>query len=280
MGKYSERLTNRLTRKGKPSGYCIICGEYKNELSKDHVPPQGAAISQINGQKTAHEFFLMKPDEVRPTLVRNGGFFKTVCKECNNYLSNFDNELIRVNKLVDEKIRNHIKNKEESEDVISIPFDSGKYSRAMVGHLLASLPQSACDKKTDNKYILAMRRFVLGETNSIENVRFYYWFFPFSYQLMLHFFTYRTNHLKTVGSIISFYPVAFMLVEDLGFNDYKKGLQVGVPNGCCEMDTKSETFTLNLRMFLNEAKSFPFSKLQPDDMFLFNEDLSYIGYAK
>ncbi|ELA8351611.1 hypothetical protein R7D97_24385 [Vibrio sp. Vb5031] len=61
MGKYSQKISERINHSRIVQGYCLICGEY-GRLSIDHVPPQGAVtitkveqihISEVSGYQSA-----------------------------------------------------------------------------------------------------------------------------------------------------------------------------------------------------------------------------------
>jgi 5-methylcytosine-specific restriction endonuclease McrA len=94
MGKYSDKLNERVRVKGRLHGFCQICG-FERKLSRDHVPPKKC------NNLTDHDLSVLPlPSQykIKSQPSQGGTHFKTICEECNNGTlgTEYDPELIKL----------------------------------------------------------------------------------------------------------------------------------------------------------------------------------------
>ena len=95
MGKISSRISerNKHVKLNGGKSYCLICGRL-DKLSVNHVPPRCATLLRDVEQFHAAEWFDIDVNEtLKGVRSKTGSIFKTICKECNSLLGQFDSEL-------------------------------------------------------------------------------------------------------------------------------------------------------------------------------------------
>lgn len=132
-------LAHQFSKNRKDSAKCNICGK-ECKLSKDHVFPK-ALLSFRNGAIDNLHFF-QRYDNSLPQK-NNGVFFRTICRECNNYLgSNYDNHLVTFLCLLRKQVNTILNlinmNYLFPDYSVSETICPSDISRAVIGHLLSS----------------------------------------------------------------------------------------------------------------------------------------------
>ncbi|WP_109610042.1 hypothetical protein [Edwardsiella tarda] len=183
--------------------------------------------------------------------------------------------------MLSEKILKKINNKQECNDAINVPVNISKYMRAMVGHIIAALPSSFCSRPLDTPFYTPLRNFVLGDESGADNFDFYYWFFPMNYQMVINNFAFNdSKQLRyTLGSIISFYPISFMIV-DKSSKEYNKGYSVAIPPGAVKMELADDELKINLSSWNDIKTGFPYTGINEYEVLMLSEDLSFVTYKK
>lgn len=280
MKKNSVSKRIELSQNSKSNGFCLICGK-EGKLTKDHVPPTNSLLTIVDSQKTAVEFF-SREGSVKPQRITTGNYSRTLCSNCNNVvLGSLDSEIGVVHKLLSEEISKRINHKHRCDDVINVPVNISNYMRAMVGHIISALPSFFCLKPLDTPLYTPLRNFVLGDKSGADNFEFYYWFFPMNYQMVINNFAYEDFKQSrfTSGSIISFYPISFMVV-DKSSEKYNNGYSVAIPTGAVKMELADKALKINVSSWNDIKTGFPYTGINECEFLVFDEDLSFITYKK
>lgn len=280
MKKNSVSKRIQLSQNSKENGFCLICGK-EGKLTKDHVPPTNSLLTIVDSQKTAVEFF-SREGSVKPQRIKTGNYSRTLCSQCNNFvLGSLDSEIGVVHKRLSEEISKRISHKHKCDDVINVPVNTSKYMRAMVGHIISALPSFFCSAPLDTPLYTPLRKFVLGDNSSADNFEFYYWFFPMNYQMVINNFAYKNLKLLhfTSGSIISFYPISFMVVDKRS-EEYNKGCSVALPTGAVKMELTDIALKINLSSWNDIKSGFPYTGINEYEFLVLDEELSFITYKK
>lgn len=215
MGSYSKNISNRFAHTKIQEGYCLICDSF-GRLSQDHVPPKGAiSITRVE-QRHITELMGVGASKVKGVPSPNGSKFKTICHDCNNrHLGGNDQEVSRVCKSLTAKIKDYFKFLDHPYNVISTEVDPVKFTRAMIGHILAATSVEECKASPEySPYLQPLKDFVLGDDYALdESHDIYYWFYPYNKHLSakcVGFF--NEGHIATL-SLLSFFPIALMVTK-------------------------------------------------------------------
>lgn len=270
MGDYVKSLSKRMTCERRKEGYCLICGEYKS-LTEDHVPPQCAVTITRTEQKLVTEAFANDQPTVKGAPSKNGNKFKTICKGCNSALATGDQEIGRVCKELNNKIRYYFNSASSINTLVSVKINASKYIRAMVGHILAATSEDECKlEQRDSPYFTPMKNLVLGQTDSIDDTHdIYYWFYPRGHHLCAKMLGYHNYGDVSVISLLSFFPIAFLITE--------KGKKVHPPQAT-KLDSKNESLILNLSLRNHNHIDFPFCTLMDGQFYVLPEQTCTISY--
>lgn len=271
MGKYSQKISERINHSRIVTGYCLICGEY-GRLSIDHVPPQSAVtitkieqihISEVAGYQSA---------KIKAVPSKNGSKFRTICHQCNSErLGANDTEVARVHRELTKKICNYFSEPFNPYSVISIEIDPIKYARAMIGHILSATSVEECkDESASSPYFDPLKRFVLGDDTALsESHDIHYWFYPSDRHIsakMVGFF--NEGHTCPL-SILSFYPIAFLVTpKDKGIYPYQAK----------SFDLTSNRLYLDVSSYNINYADFPFAKLKGNSMLTFTDFQTILSY--
>ncbi|EGR2303285.1 metal-binding protein [Vibrio parahaemolyticus] len=271
MGKYSQKISERINHSRIIQGYCLICGKH-GRLSIDHVPPKGAVtitkveqihISEVSGYQSA---------KIKAVPSTNGSKFRTICQKCNSErLGANDKEVARVHRELTEKIRNYFSDPFNPYNVISIEIDPIKYARAMIGHILSATSVEECKNEPEGSpYFDPLKRFVLGDDFALdESHDIHYWFYPSDRHIsakMIGFF--NEGHACPL-SILSFYPIAFLVTPK------NKGIY---PYQAKQFDLASSCLYLDLSSYNIKYADFPFAELKGNSMYAFTDFQTIISY--
>lgn len=270
MGKHSKSISERFQHTKIISGYCLICGNYK-KLSPDHVPPRGAITITKVEQRHITEMMGVKAN-VKGVPSPNGGKFKTICHDCNNrVLGGVDHEVARVCKDLTLKVKDYFHFANNPYPILQSKVDASKFSRAMIGHILAATSVKECRKQPEpSPYFQPLISFVLGDDRAIEDTHdIYYWFYPFSKHLSAKCVAfYNEGHIATI-SLLSFFPIAFMVTKkDEGT----------YPAHARRLSLTDNYLFLNLSSRGYEYAEFPFHVLKGNQMAALTDFQTIVSY--
>jgi len=269
MGIYSNNITERFQHAKITEGYCVICGTF-GKLSQDHVPPKGSIIVTKVEQRHSVEMMGAKFNKIRGLPSKNGSKFKTICGQCNNkHLGKNDIEIAKVMRLLTTKILNP--GLLPFDNFISVPVSAVQFARAMVGHILSATSIEECKNELlETPYFTPLREFVLGNDQALNDTHdIYYWFYPFSMHISSKMIGFRNNGHLACLSLLSFYPIAFMVIEK------DKGIY---PAHSSKLKFTDSNLTLNLSQKGFEYSQFPFHGLKGDQALIFTDYQSIVSY--
>lgn len=270
MGKYAGRLSERLLCLRKKDGFCLICNLHK-PLSEDHVPPQCAVHITRTEQKQISEMFENDSVKIKGAISKNGNKFKTICRECNSSLSVGDTEIGKVCKDLTKKIKHHFTQANGTSNIISASIDSKKYIQSMAGHILAATSEVECQKKQQSSpYFDPIRRFVLGESESIDETHdIYYWFYPYNRHISAKILSFHNKGNNCIVSLLSFFPIAFLITEK------GKGIY---PAHAMRLNSSCDRLLLDLSYRNINYAEFPFVTLEGQQFYMMKDYTCTVSY--
>lgn len=271
MGNYSKSISNRFKHTRIQEGYCLICDKY-GRLSQDHVPPKGAITITRVEQRHISEMMEIGASNVKGVPSPNGSKFKTICHNCNNlHLGGNDNEVAKVYKSLTKLVKDYFFQGVSPYPIIYTNIDAIKFSRAMVGHILAATSVSECrDSPNNSSYFQPLKDFVCGDDDALANSHdIYYWYYPFNKHLSAKCVGFWDNgHVSTV-SLLSFFPIAFMVT---------KKNQGTYPPHARQLLLTDKRITLNLDSRGYKFSEFPFHGLKGNQMMSLAEQQAIVSY--
>jgi len=147
MGTYSKSISKRFAHTKIKGGYCLICGEF-GFLSPDHVPPKGCITITKVEQRHVTELMGTGAAKIKGVHSPNGSKFRTICHSCNNmHLGRNDDEIKRVCLTLTSRILDHFKLRISPYEDVRVQVNALKYTRAMIGHILAATSVEECKNK-------------------------------------------------------------------------------------------------------------------------------------
>lgn len=158
-----------------------------------------------------------------------------------------------------------------TQKILSVDVDAIKYSRAMVGHILAATSVIECQKKTQNSpYFKPLQDFVLGDVDAIKNTHdIYYWFYPYKRHLSVKMVGFCRDGNTTNLSLLSFFPIAFLITQK------DKGVY---PTHARMLNLKDKKIHLSLSMHNAKYIDFPFVELTGNDLYMLAEQQCIVSY--
>ena len=271
MGEFSSSISKRFQHTRIQQGYCLICGEF-GKLTQDHVPPQGSiTISKVE-QRHLVEVIGQGVSHVRGVVSPNGSKFKTICSHCNSFhLGRNDGEVARVNRDFTQKIQEYFGNINTIYRSVTADVDAVKYARAMAGHILSATSVEECKRAPEpSAYYDPIKEFVLGDDQALDHSHdIYYWFYPFSRHFSAKLVTFRNAGHTSVLSILSFFPIAFMLTKK------NKG---AFPAHARKLRKTHTKLTLDLSSAGIRYSEFPFGGLKDDQMMALRDSQAIVSY--
>ncbi|MFQ2599680.1 hypothetical protein ACK3Z9_12190 [Aeromonas caviae] len=270
MGNYAKNISKRIDHTKITTGYCLICGEYK-KLSQDHVPPQGAiTISKIE-QKLIGEAMGERSPDIRGVVSKNGSKFKTICKDCNSKLGEFDSEITRVCAILTPIVKNYFQTATDMLNVKRIEIDAISYMRAMIGHVLSATTVKECEEpQRHSPYFTPLIQFVLGDNDAINTTHdIYYWFYPYKRHLSAKIIFFYNEGNSCCLSLLSFFPIAFLITEK------NKGVY---PVHAQKLTTESNSLILDLSSHNINYVNFPFVNLVGNQFYMMSDQVCTMSY--
>lgn len=260
----SER--HQHTGKNQYEGYCLICGEFC-KLKWDHVPPQGSVtITKTQQLHIMEAIGLKERPKIKGAISNNGSKFRTLCEKCNSeILGGLDAEIQKVCKSVTLQAEAYYLSGLNPFPFAKVDFDVMSFTRAMVGHVLSATTAKECALPIPSSpYFDPLRKFVLeGGDEILETHDFYMWFYPFKRHLSSKFFAMINGREVCVISLLSFYPIAFLITQKNFSNRPKQAKKI---------DLGSSFIKMSLSPADNSA-NFPFVSLKDDQMCMLNDSV-------
>lgn len=270
MGKFSSNISKRLAHTKIDKGYCLICGQF-GKLSIDHVPPKNSTILTKIEQRHVTELMGAPTSRVRGVPSPNGSKFKTICHKCNNHhIGGNDDEVARTCKKVAIQVKEYFKNPTNLFPSIACDINALKFTRAMVGHILAGTSSQECkNEQPDSGYFFPLREFVLGNDQALENTHdIYYWFYPFNKHVSAKLVSFQNKGHTAPLSLLSFFPIAFMITKKNEGIYPAHSRKLSLTDKWLFLDLSSQGF---------KYSEFPFHALTDDQLLALHEPQAIIG---
>ncbi|EGN75120.1 hypothetical protein A28LD_1386 [Idiomarina sp. A28L] len=271
MSRLNHRISQRIAHTKISEGYCLICGQY-GSLSWDHVPPKGAiAITRVE-QRHITEMMGTNAKKIKGIRSRNGSKFRTICHNCNNnHIGNCDQEVATVFNFLSSKVKTYFECASSPHNFVSENVNATKFARAMIGHILAATSVNECLRAPqETPYFTPLQKFVLGDDKAIQHTHnIYYWFYPYTKHLSAKILSFWNNGNLSVVSLLSFFPIAFMVVEKGTATYPAHARQLKLNDSKLYLDLSSRGF---------EFAEFPFHGLKGDQMMALSDQMAIVSY--
>ena len=271
MGDYSQNITKRFEHTRIKEGYCLICGCY-GRLSIDHVPPKGAVVITKVEQRHITEMIRAESTRIKGVVSSNGAKFKTICHSCNNrHLGGNDSEIANVCKKLTTKINKYYESPFGLFRSIKVELNTIKFTRAMVGHILAATSVNDCrNKPMYSPFFKLLQNFVLGDDTAMSATHdIYYWYYPFDKHLSAKCVGFWNKGHSVTLSLLSFFPIAFMVTEK------NRGIY---PSHARKLELCEREMILNLSTEYIEYAEFPFHGLKGNQMMVMTDYQTIISH--
>lgn len=270
MGEFSKKISKRIGHVQLKEGFCLICG-IGGKLSQDHIPPQCCVTIKSIEQRLASEMMGPNSIDFKGVRARNGSSFRTICQSCNNKLGVYDKHVGEVYKKLTLQITNYFGCPNNLYNFASVPVNAISYARSMIGHMLAATSDEECrHPPCETSYFEPLKKFVLGDDSALDGTHdIYYWFYPRSMHISAKFVTMRNNGHQAPVSVLSFFPVAFMVTLK------NQGIY---PAQAIELKLQDKSLIINLSTENADFVDFPFVPLAGDQMYALNDSQAIISY--
>lgn len=161
-------------------GLCNICSKEKS-LSWDHVPPKGGINLSTMEMENLFNVFTTKEDVRKIRESQNGLKYRTICKECNEFLGrNYDptvNEFALT-------VGRYLKSNLIFPKIIHHKTKPLRLIKGILGHLLAAKAEY-----DDASFDVQVRDFILDIDSKIpDNIHVFYWIYPYDCTIILRDF--------------------------------------------------------------------------------------------
>lgn len=214
MGKYSDKLNERVRVKGRLHGFCQICG-FERKLSRDHVPPKKC------NNLTDHDLSVLPlPSQykIKSQPSQGGTHFKTICEECNNGTlgTEYDPELIKLTNEITSTVSAIGQRIIPIRRVIYLNIKPQRIARSIIGHLLAAIYTGEVETGLIRSPMFdTLRYYFLNKDIPLpRGLNIYYWIYPSRRQVIIKNCGKMTLYSSepVLGGIIKFLPIGFWIV--------------------------------------------------------------------
>ena len=200
-------IKSRISTKGPKNGICNICGE-DGKLTEDHTPPKGSIrIRQVELLSILNHLHADMPSK-NGRILQNGMKYRTLCHKCNNdYLgAKYDpafNEFVNT-------VGDYLKSNIHLPKSIRTEIKPQKIMKSLIGHLAAQ-GVNRYKKGPDTELI---RDYIVNPSYTLpENIRIYYWLFPYKNHVMARdcaFLDLRVGKPCVIW-FLKFFPISFLV---------------------------------------------------------------------
>jgi len=190
-------------------GQCNICSKVK-PLSWDHVPPKGGIELTAMEMENLLYVFTRKKEVRKIRESQNGIKFRTICKECNEFLGvNYDTVVNEFAISVGRYLKTQIKLPE----MLHHKTKPVRLMRGILGHLLAA--KAEFDNVLFDQQV---RRFIFDVNEEIpKKIHIFYWVYPYDCTIILRDFGMPSvrGNFKDIGfyQTLKSFPVAYLVSD-------------------------------------------------------------------
>jgi hypothetical protein len=188
---------------------CNLCRGCK-PMTWDHVPPQGG----INVSRVEMETMLsaMAGNRTRPMLreSQNGVKYRTICKECNEYLGLFYDPTLNG---FAKDVARYLTTRLQFPPVVSHRVQPQRLLKSVLGHLVAAKIDIE-----DTEFDKQARLYVLDKNAPLPaDINMFYWIYPYDLSITIRdfaMFTPRgTYNQPTVFQTLKYFPIAYLCCD-------------------------------------------------------------------
>lgn len=193
--------------KREKSSVCNLCRGVKN-LTWDHVPPKGGIQLTPVEMETILSVMTGDKGATKPTESQNGVKYRTICKECNDYLGlNFDptlNEFAR-------SVATYLKTTIQLPKTVHHKTKPKRLIKAILGHLVA-----AKVNVEDTQFDRLAREYVLDTSTELPNeINIFYWPYPYTCSITIRdfgmFVPRGTLQEPAIFQTMKYFPIAYLV---------------------------------------------------------------------
>ena len=193
--------------KREKEGKCNLCTRVK-PLSWDHVPPKGG-VELTTMEMENLVYVLTRKKEVKKIREsQNGVKFRTICKECNEFIGvNYDTV---VNDFA-LSVGRYLKSQLKFPEIVHHETKPVRLMRGILAHFLAG--KSEFD---DSLFDQKVRTFIFDETQIIpDDIHIFYWAYPYDSTIILRDFGMPAarGNFKEIGfyQTLKYFPIAYLV---------------------------------------------------------------------
>lgn len=209
MIRPQAEIVNYAKLKREKTSICNLCMEEK-PLSWDHVPPKGGI--ELGPVEMETVFEVLTGDRQKPRLreSQNGVKYRTLCKECNEYLGiEYDPVLNGFAISVGRYLRSSV----TLPNVVNHSVKPQRLMKALLGHLVAAkveVENTAFDQLA--------RAYVLDPASLLpDDIHIFYWIYPYSSSVTIRDFGMFTPRGKynepAIFQTLKYFPVAYLCCD-------------------------------------------------------------------
>lgn len=190
-------------------GLCNICSQMK-DLTWDHVPPKGGIEISTMKMESLFDVFT-GTDEAKNCESQNGLKFRTICKECNEFLGQKYDPVVNEFAL---SVGRYLKSRFKFPEIIHHKTKPLRLIKGILGHLIAAKVEYD-DVVLDTQ----VRAFILDENSLVpDNIHIFYWVYPYDRTVILRDFAMPSVRGKFekfgVFHTLKYFPIAYLVSDN------------------------------------------------------------------
>ena len=195
--------------KREKSSICNLCREEK-ALSWDHVPPKGGI--ELGPVEMETVFEVLAGDREKPRLreSQNGVKYRTLCKECNEYLG------VEYDPVMNDfaiSVGRYLNSGLALPETVNHPVKPQRLMKALLGHLVAAKVEIE-----NTLFDRSARDYVLDPYSHLPgDIHVFYWVYPYSSSVTIRdfgMFTPRgTFDEPAIFQTLKYFPVAYLCCD-------------------------------------------------------------------
>ncbi|KPL25180.1 MAG: hypothetical protein AMJ75_01820 [Phycisphaerae bacterium SM1_79] len=189
---------------------CNLCRGVKN-LTWDHVPPKGGIELTSVEMETILAVMTGNRENAKPRESQNGVKYRTICKECNEYLGhNFD---LALNEFA-HSVAMYLKTSIQLPKIVHHKTKPKRLIKAVLGHLVA-----AKANVEDTRFDRLAREYVLDPSAELpDDINIFYWVYPYTGSITIRdfaMFVPRGIFAKpAMFQTMKYFPIAYLICSE------------------------------------------------------------------
>ncbi|MBU2520904.1 MAG: hypothetical protein KKD50_01605 [Proteobacteria bacterium] len=188
-------------------GRCNLCTKVK-PLSWDHVPPKGGIELTAMEMENLVYVFTREKEVKRIRESQNGVKFRTICKECNEFIG------VQYDTVINDfaiSVGRYLKSQFKFPEVLHHKTKPVRLIRGILAHLVAAKVEF-----DDSLFDQQVRELIFDETEEIPNkTHIFYWIYPYDCTIILRDFGMPAvrGNFKAFGffQTLKYFPMAYLI---------------------------------------------------------------------